>query len=129
MNTSELTPSPPIIDEHNEQRTHSFWQSFSMPLLMLIFAILIEAYAHGSSSLVQWNALVAVHKNQEAQIQASTKIRAQLDALARETAILAKNGNVNAKVVVDELQKRGISIDVNAIPLQTSTNSINNSTK
>jgi hypothetical protein len=129
MNNSELTQSHQIINEHNGQQPNSSWRSFSMPFLILIIAILIEAYAHGSSTLVQWDALVAIHKNQEAQIQASTKIRGQLDALARETAILAKNGNANAKVVVDELQKRGISIDVNATPLQTSTNLINNSTK
>ena len=51
---------------------------------------------------------------QETQVQQSVKVRSALDALARDTAQLAERGNANAKLLVDELHKRNITINPNA---------------
>ena len=44
------------------------------------------------------------------------KLRSSLDALARETAILADRGNAGARLIVDELRKRGVTINPKAPP-------------
>ena len=41
----------------------------------------------------------------------SKKLRDQLDGLARETQLLANKGNAGARLIVDELKKRGITIN------------------
>jgi len=52
--------------------------------------------------------------NQEKQVQDSKKLRDSLDAIAKGTAQLAAGGNSNAKLILDELKKRGITISPNA---------------
>lgn len=49
--------------------------------------------------------------SQDITIDGKVKVRATLDALALETRKLADAGNANARVVVDELRKRGITIN------------------
>ncbi len=46
----------------------------------------------------------------DSQHEAATKLRSALDALATSTAKLAAAGNANARGVVEELRKRGITI-------------------
>lgn len=41
----------------------------------------------------------------------ATKLRTALDALATATAKLATDGNANARVIVEELRKRGVTIN------------------
>ena len=50
---------------------------------------------------------------QESMVQNSQKLRRSLDGLATRTARLAEGGNANAKLLVDELKKRGVTIDAN----------------
>ncbi len=52
--------------------------------------------------------------SQEKQVQDSKKLRDSLDTIARGTAQLAAGGNPNAKLIIDELKKRGITISPNA---------------
>ena len=56
--------------------------------------------------------LKAILTSQEAPVQEATKLRTQLDSIARGTQELANQGNANAKTIVTELQKRGITINV-----------------
>lgn len=51
--------------------------------------------------------------NQDKQLQESKKLRDSLDAIARGTVKLADEGNANARLVVDELKKRGVTINPN----------------
>lgn len=57
------------------------------------------------------DALHALRANQEAQLQQAQKVRATLDAMAVETQKLADAGNTNARLVVEELRKRGVTIN------------------
>ena len=82
----------------------------------------------GALALVTWFAfqtvqlagerqqLAAMRAVQGAQVDAATKLRASLDGMASATAKLADAGNVNAKLLVEELRKRGITINPNAPP-------------
>ncbi|HEX9143274.1 MAG TPA: hypothetical protein VGA09_03310 [Candidatus Binatia bacterium] len=49
-----------------------------------------------------------VKANQESAIQESEKVQAQFKALMTKIAELAKQGHAGAKMVMDELQKRGV---------------------
>ena len=50
--------------------------------------------------------------NQETAIQESAKIRTQFQTLMTKTAELANQGHAGAKMVIDELQKRGVGVGV-----------------
>ena len=53
---------------------------------------------------------------QAPQMEQSQKVRAALESIATRTANLARTGNANATVIVEELRKRGISINSDSQP-------------
>jgi len=61
-------------------------------------------------------ALLNVRDTQEKQIEESKKLRLNLDRLAKQTQTLADRGNKSALVIVDELRKRGITINKDSPP-------------
>ncbi|MDP2368346.1 hypothetical protein [Rhodoferax sp.] len=56
-------------------------------------------------------ALLAAHASLQQTVDNAGKLRASLDALAADTQRMADAGNPNAKLLVDELRKRGITIN------------------
>ena len=58
--------------------------------------------------------LNVAHANQESLIETSRTVRNALDQLAADTQRLANGGNANAKLLVEELRKRGVTINVDA---------------
>lgn len=60
--------------------------------------------------------LSMLRENQESTVQQATKLRAQLDSIAAKTQVLAAKGNSGAAMIVAELKKRGITINLNAKP-------------
>ena len=56
-------------------------------------------------------ALASARANLDPMELSATKLRAALDALATATAKLATDGNANARVIVEELRKRGVTIN------------------
>ena len=58
--------------------------------------------------------LQAAYASQQQTVDNASKLRASLDALAADTQRLADGGNPNAKLLVDELRKRGITIITSA---------------
>ena len=89
-------------------------RSPAIPLGILAAAMFVWAGAVALNQMAETSRLKEVRANQEALVQNSQKLRASLDALASETAKLAAQGNPNAKMLVDELAKRGITINPNA---------------
>jgi hypothetical protein len=57
------------------------------------------------------DALATAHANQTRQFDDSGKLRGSLDAIARDTSLLAARGNPGARLVVDELARRGVTIN------------------
>ena len=66
-------------------------------------------------------ALTTVQKNQESPLKAAAKLRVQLTGLARDTAVLADQGNKNARAIKIQLARSGINIhstNANASPVE-----------
>lgn len=68
-------------------------------------------------SAFQWRQLADEKKNlnglivaQQPQLDQAHKLQRQLDSIAAGMKKLANDGNANAKLVVDELRKRGVTI-------------------
>jgi hypothetical protein len=91
-------------------------RSPAIPLGILAVALLVW------TASVTWNLasentrLQAAKASQETLVQNSQKLRASLDTLASETAKLAAEGNPSARLLVDELRKRGVTIKPSAQP-------------
>ena len=60
--------------------------------------------------------LATARAAQDKPVEEARKIRTALDQLARGTAVLADKGNPNAKLIVDELRRRGITINPSSPP-------------
>lgn len=84
-----------------------------VPQLLLSVALLGWI---GSQQLQLWTERSRIARDRaslEAQHQGAVKVRASLDAVATATAALAAQGNANARVIVDELRRRGVTIHPN----------------
>ena len=85
-------------------------RSAALPLGIVILALLVWSVSV-TWTLASDNArLQQARANQEQMVQNSQKLRGSLDTLATETAKLAAQGNPGAKLLIDELAKRGITI-------------------
>ena len=60
------------------------------------------------------SAILGAHAAQQQTVDNASRLRASLDALAADTQRLAETGNVNARTLVEELRKRGVTINPNA---------------
>ena len=87
-----------------------------VPMLLIALAIVVWLAFQSLQLVLEQRQLTLAQANQESQFQAATKLRAALDGVATATAKLATDGNANARVVVDELRKRGVTIRPNATP-------------
>jgi hypothetical protein len=79
-------------------------------LILTVVSLLIWFGFQAVALTLERNQLSAVNSNLQAAAQESEKMRAQLEALITKTVELAGKGNPNAKVVIEELQKRGIPL-------------------
>ena len=84
-----------------------------IPLMLMTFTALVWSAFQGVQLYVERQNLERLYAGQESQLQASAKVRTALDALAGDIDRLAKAGNGNAKLVVEGLRNRGITINVN----------------
>lgn len=86
-------------------------RSAFIPALLLALAVVGWAAFQGSQLLVERDNLRNVISEQEPQMEQSKKVRERLESLATRTARLAQAGNANATIIVEQLRKRGITID------------------
>ncbi len=85
--------------------------SLVVPLVLVILALLLML---GYQTFTLWQereALTIRYAQQEPAVQQSQAMRAQLDSIARKTAVLADQGNANAALLVQTLEQRGITIN------------------
>ena len=85
-----------------------------IPTLLLALAFVAWLGFQATQQWMERQQLSLVQANLEPQEQAATKVRASLEAVATSTARLAAAGNVNARVIVEELRKRGVTINPQA---------------
>ncbi len=85
--------------------------SLFLPILLLALSFVAWLAFQAMQQVSERQQLMQAQTNLEPQEQAATKLRASLDALAVATAGLAAQGNPNARVIVEELRKRGVTIN------------------
>ena len=84
-----------------------------VPMLLLALAVVAWLAAQTWAQWADREQLAAAAAAIEPQAQNATKLRASLDAVATQTAKLAAEGNPTARVIVEELRKRGVTINPN----------------
>jgi hypothetical protein len=82
-----------------------------IPFLILALSVAGWAAFQMTQLLRERDSLEAARSSQERPMENSKKLRDQLDGLARDTQRLANKGNASARLIVDELKKRGITIN------------------
>ena len=86
-------------------------RSAFVPLLLLALAVVGWLAFQSAQLLRERQQLAANESSLQPQEQNAMKLRASLDAVATATAKLATAGNANARVIVDELRRRGVAIN------------------
>jgi hypothetical protein len=89
-------------------------QALLVPQLLFGAGLVIWAVFQTTVLVGERSTLSTLRANQTATIEQSIKLRAQLDSIAAKTQILADAGNAGARTIVEELKKRGVTIDPNA---------------
>ena len=85
-----------------------------VPILLTTLAVLGWLGFQTLQLLEDRDTILAARVAQQQTVDNAGKMRASLDALAADTQRMAETGNVNARSLVDELKKRGVTINANA---------------
>lgn len=85
-------------------------------LSMLALAILVLVVYQMVQLFGERDALQSAARQLAPQVEAATKVRATLDAIATGVKRLSDGGNTGARTIVDELGKRGVTINPNQAP-------------
>ena len=88
----------------------------SLPLILTVVSLLVWFGFQTVQLVLERSDLSQLKGNLEAAMQDAQKARAQLETLITKTAELANQGNASAKIVVEELEKKGIPIQAAAQP-------------
>lgn len=81
-----------------------------LPILLLAVAVVSWSGFQTTQLVIERSKLREAISSQEAQMDQSGKLRERLQSLAGRVAKLARDGNANATIVVEELRKRGITL-------------------
>jgi hypothetical protein len=93
-------------------------RSAFLPVSLLALSVVGWSGFQLTQLVIERSNLDATIAGQEPQIEQSKKVRAALDSLAARTARLARDGNANATLIVEELRKRGVTINPDGPPAQ-----------
>ncbi len=85
-----------------------------VPILLTTLAVLGWLGFQTLQLLEDRDTIQAARVAQQQTVDNAGKMRASLDALAADTQRMAETGNVNARTLVEELEKRGVTINANA---------------
>ena len=80
----------------------------TLPFIITLVALTIYFAFQTLQLAVERNNLGMVKANQDAAIQEAQKVQAQFRTLVKKTGELAAQGHAGAKMVMEELQKRGL---------------------
>jgi hypothetical protein len=86
------------------------------PMILILLALTAYFGFQSLQFLFERNNLVMVKGSQESAIQEAQKIQAQFKTLVSKTGELADKGHAGAKMVMEELLKRGVSSAPPAAP-------------
>ena len=86
------------------------YQTPFLPILLLGCTVLAWTLFKTTELRAQRNALAVVYRAQSKQLQTSRKIRAALNRLAIDVKRLSGTGDPGARIIVQQLKQRGITI-------------------
>ena len=86
-------------------------RSAFVPLLLAGLALLGWLAFQAQQQFTERQLLQTAYASQQQTVDNAAKLRASLDALAADTQRLSDRGNTNARALVDELRKRGVTIN------------------
>jgi hypothetical protein len=89
------------------------------PMILILLALTAYFGFQTLQFLFERNNLVMVKTSQESSIQEAQKIQAQFKTLVGKTGELADKGHAGAKLVMEELLKRGVSSAPQPAPPET----------
>jgi hypothetical protein len=98
------------MNDTDSNRLHNLF----LPVLLLAFAWLGWMAFETMQLAAERQTLSSLKLSQADPVEQSRKLRAALDSVAASTQRLADGGNASARLLVDELRKRGITINPNA---------------
>ena len=98
-NEVELAAAPVLIEKSPPR----------LPLILTLTALTLYFGFQTLQLLYERNNLVMVKSSQEAAIQEAQKVQTQFKTLVGKTSDLADKGHAGAKMVMEELLKRGVS--------------------
>ena len=104
------TTSPAMSKAPQVATTHSPFSAF-YPVLLLCLAVLGWSGFQSWQLMNERQQLQQFVAGQQPQVDNAGRLRASLDRLALSTRQLAQEGNPNARLLVDELQRRGVTIN------------------
>lgn len=90
-----------------------------VPVLLGTLALLAWLGFQTMQLLVDRSTLMAAHFGQQQTVDNAGKLRSSLDALAGDTQRMADAGNGSARLLVEELRKRGVTINPSAAQAPT----------
>jgi hypothetical protein len=99
----------PVAQMRKAEAAHG--RSVFIPATVFFLAWFIWAAFQAVQLHEENKSLMTLGAGQEQQLQQAQRVRQTLDALASETQKLADSGNANAKVVIEELRKRGVTVN------------------
>jgi uncharacterized protein HemX len=85
-----------------------------LPVLLGALALVVWFGVQNWLLQSERSALQATHASQQQTVENAAKLRQSLDGIAADTQRLADTGNANARLLVEELRKRGVTINPNA---------------
>jgi hypothetical protein len=90
--------------------THSAF----FPSLLLTIAVLAWSLFQTTQLVIERGNLKAAIETQNTQMEQSAKVRTAFESLSTRMVKLARSGNANATLIVEELRRRGITINPDA---------------
>ena len=104
--------------EERELVTPPVERGANLPLIILLIALVLW-FGFQTLQLASERAnLGEARGHQEAAMQEAQKLRTQFESLISKTSELANKGHAGAKLVMEELQKRGMAAQPEAITPQ-----------
>ena len=109
-----------IVEREETLERHAVAQSvLTLPFIITVVALTIYFAFHTLQLSIERNNLGLVKANQDAAMQEAQKVQAQFKTLVTKTGELAGQGHAGAKMVMEELQKRGLGAAPEAIMPET----------
>lgn len=110
-------PAAPEPEEYVEEES----SQSNLPLIVLLAAVTIYFGFQTLQLLSERGNLGLVKGNQETAMQEAQKVQTQFKTLVTKTGQLANQGHAGAKMVMEELQKRGVGVAPEGMPPEAKT--------